>query len=149
MGSSFPYTAAPPTPPRTASGRVPFSVASGSESGSGGAPPVRREMRGPSGAGVDDILRAFEAERSQKTALNPIGSEHASVFTPAGPAPPSPRRVQILREGLGTSIDPLAEFMDETGSIGSSSTMNTEGRARRGRKRAVATPVGSTITLNV
>jgi hypothetical protein len=149
MGASFPYTAAPPSPPRTASARVPFNVASGSDQGSGGAPPVRREMRGPTGAGVDDILRAFEAERAQKTALNPISSEHASVFTPTGGAPPSPRRVQILREGLGTPIDPLAEFMDDAGSVGSGSTMNTEARAKRGRKRAVATPVGSTIILNV
>jgi hypothetical protein len=149
MGSSFQYTAAPPSPPRTASARVPFNVASGSDQGSGGAPPVRREMRGPTGAGVDDILRAFEAERAQKTTLNPIGSEHASIFTPSGGAPPSPRRVQILREGLGTPIDPLAEFMDDAGSVGSGSTMNTEARAKRGRKRAVATPVGSTIILNV
>ena len=149
MGSSFQYTAAPPSPPRGASARVPFNVASGSDQGSGGAPPVRREMQGPRGAGVDDILRAFEAERAQKTTLNPIGSEHTSVFTPNVGAPPSPRRVQILREGLGSSIDPLAEFMDDAGSVGSGSTMNTEARAKRGRKRAVATPVGSTITLNV
>jgi hypothetical protein len=149
MGSSFQYTAAPPSPPRTSSGRVPFNVASGSDQGSGGAPSVRREMQGPRGAGVDDILRAFEAERTQKTTLNPIGSDHASIFTPNGAAPPSPRRVQILREGLGSSIDPLAEFMDDAGSVGSGSTMNTEARAKRGRKRAVATPVGSTITLNV
>ena len=149
MGSSFQYTAAPPSPPRTASARVPFNVASGSDQGSGGAPSVRREMQGPRGAGVDDILRAFEAERAQKTTLNPIGSDHASIFTPNVGAPPSPRRVQILREGLGTPIDPLAEFMDDGGSVGSGSTMNTEARAKRGRKRAVATPVGSTITLNV
>jgi len=150
MGSSFQYTAAPPSPPRTASARVPFNVASGSDQGSGGAPPIRREMQGPRGAGVDDILRAFEAERAQKTTLNPIGSDHASIFTPNVGAPPSPRRVQILREGLGSSIDPLAEFMDDGGgSVGSGSTMNTEARAKRGRKRAVATPVGSTITLNV
>jgi hypothetical protein len=106
-------------------------------------------MRGPTGVGVDDILRAFEAERANKSTLNPIGSDHASVFTPAGPPPASPRRVQILREGLGSSIDPLAEFMDDSGSVGSGSTMNTEAARRRGRKRAVATPVGSTITLNV
>jgi hypothetical protein len=149
MGSSFQYTAAPPSPPRTASARVPFNVASGSDQGSGGAPSVRREMQGPRGAGVDDILRAFEAERAQKTTLNPIGAEHASIFTPNVAAPPSPRRVQILREGLGSSIDPLAEFMDDGGSVGSGSTMNTEARAKRGRKRTVATPVGSTITLNV
>ena len=104
-------------------------------------------MSGP--RGVDDILLAFEAERIQKSTLNPIGSEHAGIFTPAGPPPSSPRRVQILREGIGSSSDPLAEFLDDSGSVGSGSTMNTEAARRRGRKRAVATPVGSTITLNV
>jgi len=145
MGSSFPYQTAPPSPPKASSARVPFNMAAGAPSSD--APPVRREMRGPNQNGVDDILRAFEAERAQKS--NPIGAEHAGVFTPAGPPPASPRRVQILREGVGTSSDPLAEFLDDDGSVGSGSTMNTEAARRRGRKRAVATPVGSTITLNV
>ena len=148
MGSSFPYQQQqqqPPSPPRTASARVPFNMASSSDA----APPVRREMRGPTGVAVDDILRAFEAERAQKSNLNPIGADQAGVFNPSGPAPASPRRVQILREGVGSSSDPLAEFLDDSGSVGSGSTMNTEAARRRGRKRAVATPVGSTITLNV
>ena len=148
MGSSFPYQTAPPSPPKTASARVPFNVAAAAPP-SDSQPPVRREMRGPSHNGVDDILRAFEAERAQKSNLNPIGSDHAGVFTPAGPPPASPRRVQILREGVGSSSDPLAEFLDDDGSVGSGSTMNTEAARRRGRKRAVATPIGSTITLNV
>jgi hypothetical protein len=147
MGSSFPYQMAPPSPPKTASARVPFNVAAAAPPSDG--PPVRREMRGPTNNGVDDILRAFEAERAQKSNLNPIGSEQAGVFTPAGPPPASPRRVQILREGVGSSSDPLAEFLDDDGSVGSGSTMNTEAARRRGRKRAVATPIGSTITLNV
>lgn len=151
MGTSFPYQTGPPSPPKGGSTRVPFNMAAASapSSASEGAPSVRREMRGPSGVAVDDILRAFEAERANKSTLNPIGSDHASVFTPAGPPPASPRRVQILREGVGSSIDPLAEFMDDSGSVGSGSTMNTEAARRRGRKRAVATPVGSTIILNV
>jgi hypothetical protein len=44
----------------------------------------------------------------------------------------------------------MADFinhMDDGGSIGTSSTMNTE--RRRGRRRAVATPVGTTLDLNV
>jgi hypothetical protein len=150
MGSSFPYQAGPPSPPKGGSTRVPFNMAASSApSSSNGPPPVRREMRGPTGVGVDDILRAFEAERSNKSTLNPIGPDHAGVFTPAGQPPASPRRVQVLREGVGSSIDPLAEFMDDNGSVGSGSTMNTEAIRRRGRKRAAVTPVGSTITLNV
>lgn len=162
MGSAFPFQTAPASPPKSNSSRVPFNMATSepqshhnsnnnsnqnSNHNSNQKPPVRREMSGP--RGVDDILLAFEAERIQKSTLNPIGSEHAGIFTPAGPPPSSPRRVQILREGIGSSSDPLAEFLDDSGSVGSGSTMNTEAARRRGRKRAVATPVGSTITLNV
>ena len=107
-------------------------------------------MRGPTG--VDDILKAFEAERlmEQATAATvpPVRTVDAGVFTPSGP-PPSTSGVQVLREGVGTAADPLADFIsnDDLGSVGSGSTMNTE--RRRGRRRAVATPVGATLNLNV
>lgn len=127
------YGAPPPpqAPPAAASGRAPFNQASAAE-----PPRARREMRGPTG--VDDILKAFEAERLMEA--NPIGGAAAGVFTPAGP-PPSPP------QGGRGGIDPMAEFLADDGSIVSGSTMNTE--RRRGRKRAVATPVGATLTLNV
>lgn len=137
------YQQQPPTPPRNmgSNTRVPFgsaSAAAGDE-----APRARREMRGPSG--VDDIIKAFEAERiMQQAAAPPSGG----VFAPSGPPPSPPSRVQILREGVGTMSDPLADlgFPDDA-SIGTSTTMNTE--RRRGRKKAVATPVGATLDLNV
>jgi hypothetical protein len=143
MGSNF--TRPPPTPPRTGmSGRAPmnsvdeFAVPEG--------PRARREMRGP--VGVDDVLKAFEAERNMQQNI-PIASSHGGVFSPNGPPPTPPRGVSILREGIGSSVDPMADFLanDEGASVGSGSTMNPE--RRRGRKRAVATPVGATLNLNV
>ena len=128
----------PPSPPRAAENtRMPFNVASAAE-----APRARREMRGPSG--VDDILKAFEMEREQ-AAAPPIREHHSSVFAPTG-LPPTPPR-QDMRNGLGTSADPLAEFMMDGGSVGTESTMNSE--KRRGRRRAAAAPVGVTLNLNV
>jgi hypothetical protein len=135
--------APPPSPPRAAETRVPFNAASSASVPEG--PRIRREMRGPSG--VDDILKAFEAERHMQH--NPVASGQAGVFTPAGPPPSPPRRMQILREGVGSSVDPMAEFLmgSDDGSVGSGGTMNTE--RRRGRRRAAAEPVGSTLNINV
>ncbi len=143
MGSGF--TRPPPTPPRTGvSGRGPMMSADD------GTQPraARREMRGP--VGVDDVLKAFEAERNMQQNV-PIAPSHGGVFSPNGPPPTPPRGVSILREGVGSSVDPMADFLagggDDNGSIGSGSTMNPE--RRRGRKRAAATPVGATLNLNV
>jgi len=124
----------PPPPPSFMESRVPFNMGSNAE-----PPRARREMRGPTG--VDDILRAFEAERAASVS-NPIGVNAAGVFTPSGQPPTPPRGPSILRGG----IDPLSEFMDDQ-SLDSGSTMNTE--RRRGRRRAVAPPVGATLNLNV
>jgi ribosomal protein S28E/S33 len=141
--------APPPSPPRNgASGRTPFNVASAAAGGDGGGR-IRREMRGP--VGVDDILKAFETERLMQTAGGPpVSSSHAGVFAPNGAAPPSSGGVSILREGVGSMSDPMADFLgggDDGASFMSGSTVNTE--RRRGRKRAVATPVGATLDLNV
>ena len=123
--------------------RVPFGSSSAS---SAPAPQARREMRGPSG--VDDILKAFEAERLMQSAGVPVSSGAAGIFTPAGPPPSPPRGVSVLREGAGSGRDPLAEFMmDDGASIGTGTTMGSE--RRRGRRRAVAAPVGATLDLNV
>jgi hypothetical protein len=123
----------PPSPPRAAMDtRVPFNQASGAS--------ARREMRGPSG--VDDILKAFEAERQIGGSVN-VAPGDAGIFTPSGPPPTPPTGVSILREGGA-----FGDFgLEETGSVGSGSTMNTE--RRRGRRRAAATPVGATLNLNV
>jgi hypothetical protein len=106
-------------------------------------PRVRREMKGPSG--VDDILRAFEAEKQQQQNAPPpqVRPEHVRIFSPAGLGPGSPNNVH--RSNVGTLGDPLHDFTagsEDTGSIGSG---NTE--RRRGRRRAE--PVGTTLNLNV
>jgi hypothetical protein len=150
MGSSF--QPPPPSPPRSgANTRVPFNVASSAfeeqqqQQQQQQPQRARREMSGPKG--VDDILRAFEAERANQAGPN-IASVHAAVFTPSGPPPTPPRGINIMREGVGSSSDPLNEFsIGDGGSVGTESTMNTE--RRRGRRRAVATPVGATLNLNV
>lgn len=143
--------APPPSPPRMGvPGRAPFNASSAAAE----APRARREMRGPSG--VDDILKAFETERiMQQASMGPsVDPGTASIFTPPGPSPTT-TGVSVLREGVGGPMDPMAEFLsggsggvlDDGGSVGSGSTMNTE--RRRGRRRAAATPVGATLSLNV
>ena len=127
--------------------RVPFNVAAAAfaEPVATEPPPIRarREMRGPTG--VEDVLKAFEAERAAE-ANAPIATQHSTVFTPSGPPPTPPRS---HRQGVGTELDPLVEFAlgsgaSETQSVG---TENTE--RRRGRRRNVVAPVGSTLNLNV
>jgi len=144
-----PPSFAPPTPPRNgANTRVPFNVSATAmdEVPQVSDPPrARREMRGPSG--VDDILKAFEAERIAQQNAPPVNVQHATVFTPSGPPPTPPRSVNVMRSGLGTSSDPLAEFAVDSQSVGTESTMNTE--RRRGRRRAAAAPVGATLNINV
>lgn len=134
----------PPTPPgrQATDSRAPgsaFNMASQE------VPRARREMRGPTG--VDDIIKAFEAERAMAANAVPISGAHAGVFAPSGPAPSS-MGVAATREGVGSSADPMAEFLAAADdiSVGSGSTMNTE--RRRGRRRAAA-PVGATLNLNV
>jgi len=134
---------------------VPFNVASAAmdQPSTSAAPTmekIRREMRGPHG--VDDILKAFEAERMMQPAA-PVKPQHSTVFTPSGPPPTPPRAVNIVREGVGSSSDPLSEFgissssASDAQSVGTDNTMNTE--RRRGRRRTAAAPVGATLSLNV
>ena len=132
-------------PPHPGLGIPTFNVASASVQPppmqQGDAPRARREMHGPSG--VDDILRAFEAERA--TTSVPVMGSAAPVFSPIGPPPSPPVGPSVMRAGVGTSIDPLAEFMEDSQSVGTTSTANTE--RRRGRRRPA--PVGATLNLNV
>jgi hypothetical protein len=123
--------------------RVPFNMAAAAVAAAEEMPRVRREMRGPSG--VDDILKAFEAERAAAQDVS-VAEQHSTVFTPSGPPPTPPRDG---RYGVGTSADPLSEFMNmsDTQSVGTESTMNPE--RRRGRRRTVIAPVGATLDLNV
>ena len=115
--------------------RSPFNMSAAAEE----APRVRREMKGPSG--VDDILRAFEAERAAAVSV-PVREEQSGVFTPSGPPPLEARDVRVQR-----AADPMAEFsVDDLQSVGSASTMAS---SRRGRKRQPVPTVGAELTLNV
>ena len=148
FGGGPPFMGKPPSPSRTGENtRVPFNVAAAAmDEVPQAGPRIRREMRGPA-SGVDDILRAFEAERAMQSGPG-IASQHSTIFTPSGPPPTPPRSINIMREGVGSSSDPLIEMsMGDGGSVGTESTMNTE--RRRGRRRAVVNPVGATLNLNV
>ena len=127
---------------------MPFNVASGAVP-QPNTHSVRREMRGPPGSNVDDVLKAFEAERAVQSGMAPgIAGVHATVFAPNGPPPTPPRNG---REGVGTSSDPLAGLNIheiDAQSVESGGTTNTaSGAGRRGRRRAE--PVGATLNLNV
>lgn len=140
------------SPPPPSSGRTPFNMASAagpipmnsaSSASATAIPTARREMRGPTG--VDDVLKAFEAERMNEV---PIFAKDAGVFAPSGPPPTPPRGP--MRGNVGTSKDPMAEFLEsveDIHSVASGSTMNTE--RRRGRKKLSVPPVGATLDLNV
>lgn len=124
---------------------MPMSQGMQMNQGTSEPPRARREMRGPTG--VDDILKAFEAERAMASV--PVMRTHADVFAPSGPHPSTPISVSSLRDGVGSAKDPLTGFgmQDaEVASVASGSTMNTE---RRGRGRRPAPPVGATLNLNV
>jgi hypothetical protein len=138
MGNFMAAAMAPPQQAAAESSRMPFNMAAAAEDSSNSSK-VRREMRGPSG--VDDILRAFEAERAQ--AINiPVHESQAPVFTPSGPAPDTPRNVQVQRNS-----DPMADFIinGDDNSVGSASTFGS----RRGRRRQQVPTVGAELTLNV
>ena len=83
---------------------------------------ARREMKGPSGGGVDDILRSFDMS----------GEALPNRSVPSMAPPPS----------INTRSDDIQ-------SVGSGMTANTE-RRRGGLKRTTTVqPVGATLTLNV
>lgn len=149
MGMGIPRPPSPPPTTPAGSSRVPFNMAAAmaEDVAAAGAPRVRREMRGPTG--VDDVLKAFETERLMQAASAMPVPPTDSVFTPSGPPPAAARGVSVLRAGVGTPTDPLADLMaDDLGSVGSGGTNATE--RRRGRpRRPVATPVGATLDLNV
>ena len=116
-------------------------------------PNLRREMRGP--ANVDDILQAFEQEKmnqGQPPSVN-IDMNAAPIFAPTDLGSPQTMGMNILREGVGTDVDPLREvsnILDEMQSVASTSAsqMDGERKGRRGR-RSNAPSAGGTLTLDV
>jgi hypothetical protein len=87
---------------------------------------ARRDMKGPSGSGVDDILRTFEEVRRNEViegiAPSSMGGDAQSAVQAA---------VEI--QSMGS---------DDIGSMGGS----TAGRRRGGSRRA---PIGNTVAINV
>jgi hypothetical protein len=88
-------------------------------------PPMRRDMKGPSGVGVDDILKTFEEARRNEIVEGMAGVQGA-------PENQSAVNAAIEIQSMGS---------DDIGSMAGSQA----GR-RRGGRRA---PIGSTVSLNV
>lgn len=115
-------------------------------------PNLRREMRGP--AGVDDILQAFEQER-QNQGQPPsvrIDMNAAPIFSPTDSGSPQTINMNILREGVGTDVDPLREvsnILDEMQSVASTSMSQIDGDKKRRGRRTANSVTGGTLTLNV
>jgi len=115
-------------------------------------PNLRREMRGP--AGVDDILQAFEQER-QNQGQPPsvrIDMNAAPIFSPTDSGSPQTINMNILREGVGTDVDPLREvsnILDEMQSVASTSISQIDGDKKRRGRRIANSVTGGTLTLNV
>jgi hypothetical protein len=92
---------------------------------------ARRDMTGPSGLGVDDILRTFDEVRRAESAASSV-PQVATGF-PTQPAVAAATNMSVV------SADDLVSQADSS---------RTGPNGRRGRRRAQA-PVGNTIALNV
>ncbi len=100
-------------------------------------PPVqRREMRGPSGIGVDDIIKTYQEVRAADLESNP-------VMIPS-PAPVFSQQPAMQAMNEIASIHSRQE--DELSQLESVRTGATN--QRRGRRKA-ALPVANTMTLNL
>jgi len=101
-------------------------------------PPVRREMKGPSG--VDDILQTFQEVRNAEVNSNPIFSP-----MPSGPLQPIPRAMNSPPAQAA-----LAEIQSiHSDDMRSQAESTATGRTGGGRRRKAQLPVGNTMTLNV
>ena len=113
-----------------------FFAASGAPPSSTPAPPrptARREMSGPTGHGVDDILRQFEQARQAEAA-------QASI--------PQPATGYSTQPAVAMATGAASVVSDEIMSQAESTRTGATGAGRRGRRRAQP-PVGNTISLNV
>jgi len=101
-------------------------------------PPIRREMRGPSG--VDDILQTFKEVRAAETESHPMFS----------PQPPP-----AMNSGIPSAMSPARAALSEIQSVHSDDAQSQTGSAATGRsggrggRRRAQLPVGNTMTLNV
>jgi hypothetical protein len=94
-------------------------------------PVKRREMSGPSGAGVEDILNTFKEVREAETNSHPMFSPRPDTMNPAKAA---------LSEIQSLHSD---DMQSQSGSVGTART------AGGGRKRKAQLPSGNTMSLNL
>ena len=101
-------------------------------------PPVRREMRGPSG--VDDILKTFEEVRNAELHTSPT-----FVQAPVSSGLQSQSQPQPARQALSE----LQSIHSEEVQSHAESTRTGRTASGGARKRKPTVPVGNTVSLNV
>lgn len=106
------------------------------------APPVRREMKGPSG--VDDILKTFEEVRNAE--MNMGATTTNTIPVPINVAPSS-FQSQLQPQPARQALSELHSIHSEEMLSQAESTRT--GRTAGGRKRKPTVPVGNTVSLNV
>ena len=127
-GGFFAASGAPPVAPRTPMAPPPAAM--------GGASTARREMSGPNGSGVEDILRTFEEVRRAEMTQ---ASMPAVAPMSAGPA------VAGVMSGA-VSVHSMDDIMSQAESTRTGAT----GATGRRRRRAQPPPLnGNTLSLNV
>ena len=99
-------------------------------------PPVRREMRGPSG--VDDILKTFKEVRAADMDANPLFIPPPPIQINQQPA------LQAVNEIASLNTTPMSDMSGMTSLTGRGSTAARQ----RGRRKPTA-PVENTMTLNL
>jgi len=104
-------------------------------------PPVkRREMSGPSGAGVEDILNTFKEVRAAEMGTHPIFSP-----MPSAPLRPEPPAMNSAAKAALSEIQSIhsEDMQSQSGSVATART------AGGGRKRKAQLPAGNTMSLNL
>lgn len=114
-----------------ASGRTPPNPGSAP----GAAPTLRREMKGPTGAGVDDILKTFQEVRQAE--MESIGRAPPPVYS----APTSPTNQPAM-----VAVSELQSVVSDE--MSQAETIRTAGGSRRRGGRRGAAPVGNMVSID-
>jgi hypothetical protein len=102
----------------------------------GSAPTIRREMKGPSGAGVDDILKTFQEVRQAE--MESIGRAPPPVFNTAPVSPTNQPAMVAVSELQSVVSDEMSQ----------AETIRTAGGSRRRGGRRGAAPVGNMVAID-
>ena len=102
----------------------------------GGAQTARRDMAGPSGSGVEDILKTFEEVRRAEMT--------AAAMPPVAPVSSGPAVAGVMSGAV--SVHSMDDIMSQAESTRTGATGATGRRKRRTQAQPL---VGNTLSLNV